>query len=334
MTLFDSIANQSVVITPRAGAVKANEVVIDALDHIQADWMLLDPPLMEELAQDPEMVNFVTSKLQAIAYGGTDISEQCGNIFARSRAKIFNFHGSTETGSFPLIQPVGELHSQDWRYIHPNPSVGLEFRPHEDGLFEAIVVKSSEFAEAQPVFKLFPDLTEYKLRDFFIPHLSKPNLWAWHGRSDDTIVFKPGYNCSPIATEQTVSEHPKVRSAFMTGMGRYQPALLIEPLNSHSPTDSEKRALIDDIYPFVEKANRNNKLGAQIAKTHILFIEPEKAMMRTQKGNIKRARTVDLYKTALDALYEREGDVDTIKLMDQNEVYGLRDKASEAGILP
>lgn len=173
------------------------------------------------------MLDFFTKSVKTVVCGGGDVSLATGDAFA-SRYRLFNLNGSTETGSYPLLRPSGRYPSEDWKYICPHPDAGLEVRPREKGVYEVILVRYSSFEQEQPIFKIFPHLKEYSTKDLFTPHPTKANLWTFQSRTDDTIVFKSGSMCSPIAMEQHALQHLDVEAVLMTGTGRYQPALLIE----------------------------------------------------------------------------------------------------------
>lgn len=257
------------------------------------------------------MLDYIAKRVRVVFYGGGSISQSAGDAFS-AKTQIFNMNGSTETTVFPTICQSGRWPSEDWSYINPHPDAGIEFRAAaaaDGGVFEAIIVRNAKSGDEQPVFKIFPDLTEYPTKDLFVPHPLKPNLWKHQGRKDDTIVFKAGYMCNPVALEQRVSQHPEVRAALMTGTGRFQPALLIEPADDQRLSTEAKKALVERLWPVVQEANDSYKLGARISKTHILVLNHEQPMRYAGKGTVQRAPTLSLYETVLDDLYAREGDV-------------------------
>ena len=253
------------------------------------------------------MADFITSNVDTVTYGGGDVSQWSGDALA-SKVKLFNFNGSTETGSFPLLRPSERYPSEDWKYIHPHPAAGIEFRPSLHGQFEAFIVRNTVFENEQPVFKLFPQLQEYPTKDLWAPHPSKKDLWAYRGRADDTIVFKPGYMCDPVSMEQHVSQHPEVRAVLMAGTGRSQPVLLIERADDRSLSPIAEQDLTEQIWPIIKEANETYKMGTRVSKSHILYTNLQQPMRRAGKGTVQRGPTLELYKEALDALYAREGD--------------------------
>ena len=305
--MFDAIANQTTVITPLAGAMPSAQLVLDGLKHVKADALFLAPPFLEQIAKSPDFAYFITSSVGTVTYGGGDVSQWPGDALA-SKVKLFNFNGSTETGSFLLFRPPEHLPSEDWKYIHPHPAAGIEFRPSLHGQFEAVIVRNTESENEQPVFKLFPQLKEYPTKDLWTPHPSKKDLWAYRGRADDTVLFKPGYMCDPVSMEQHVSQHPELRAVLMAGTGRSQPALIIELADDQPLSPAAERERTTRIWPIVEEANQTYKMGTRVAKSHILYTNPQQPMRRAGKGTVQRGPALELYKDALDALYAREGD--------------------------
>lgn len=309
-TLFDAIANQTVVILPLAGALPSAQLVSDALKHTKADAAILAPPYVEQIAQNPAMLDIITSNLETAAYGGGDVSQPAGDTLS-AKMQLFNFNGSTESALFPLLRPSGRFLAEDWKYIHPHPAGGLEFRPRANGLYEAYVVRSRDFEHEQPVFKVFPHLQEFATKDLFSPHPSKPNLWTYRGRADDIIVLQTGMLTNPIAMEQHISRHPKVQGAVIAGTGRFQLSILIEPAIAGPLDDPQSHAklLLDELWPIIEEGNQAyQQKDSRIFKSHVIFTQPDIPMQRAGKGTVQRAPTLELYRDALDALYEKAGD--------------------------
>lgn len=200
-----------------------------------------------------------------MAYGGGDVSQWASDVLV-SKLKLFNFNNSTETGSYPLIRAADRYPSEDWKYIHPHPAAGLEYRPSVEGFFEAFIVRERDFENEQPFLKLFPHLSEYPTKDLWSPRPSKKNLWAYRGRADDIIVFKPGYMCDPTSMEQHVSQHPAVQAVLMAGTGRFQPVFLIERTNDQPISSTEERELIEQLWPIIKGANRAYKIDSRVSK--------------------------------------------------------------------
>ena len=306
-TLINSIVNQTIIVSPLAGAMPSAHSIVEALRHVKADALALPPPFLEQITNDSEMLEVVGREIKTVIYGGGNVSQLAGDALAL-RVRLLNFNASTETGGIPLLRPSGEYQPEDWKFIHPHPSAGLSFRSSSHGLFEAVIIRHIEFEREQPVFKIFPHLQEYPTRDLFEPHPTKPDMWVHRGPADDIIVFQPGFMCNPIEMEQQLSQHSEVREVLMVGTGRYQPALLIERSSNEPLSSNGKHALIQQLWPEIEKMNATYKFGARVSKSHILFTDPQQPMLRTGKGTAQRASTLRLYDRALNEFYAREGD--------------------------
>ena len=111
-TLFDAIANQTVIILPLAGALPSAQLISDALKHTKADAAILAPPYVEQIAQNPAMLDIITSNLETAAYGGGDVSQAAGEMIT-AKMQLFSFNGSTESALFPLLRSSGKFPAED-----------------------------------------------------------------------------------------------------------------------------------------------------------------------------------------------------------------------------
>lgn len=305
------------MITIIRSAVPSAQEVVESLNHQTADALFLTPLLFEQIGKDPTIINFLASRVKTVIYGSGDVLEATGDIISR-KLQVFNLNGATETGLYPLVRPSGLFPHEDWKYISPHPAAGIEFRLSTEGLYEAVIVKNADFENEQPVFKVFPHLSEYSTKDLFAQHPSKPGLWVSKGRADDLIALKNGTLFNPIALEQALSHHPKIRTALVTGTGRLQSALLIDPQPQDSTDPHERETLptspnhpfIQQIWPIINEANQSYPADARVSKSHILLTSAEKPVRRTAKGTVQRRRTLIQYEDEFEKLYKREGEVD------------------------
>lgn len=182
--------NQSVAIFPLAMSMPSASSIAEALRHTKADTAVIGPLASVEIAKTPELLNFLAKNLENIIFGGADLPKQLGDLIT-PHFKFWNSNGSTETGAWPLIHREGGWCPENWQYLCPHPSIGMEFRPIGDK-YEAVLVRNSNPEEEQPVFKLFPNLQEYHTKDLFSPHPTKPEFWKFQGRADDTITLTNG----------------------------------------------------------------------------------------------------------------------------------------------
>jgi nucleoside-diphosphate-sugar epimerase len=179
----------------------------------------------------------------------------------------------------------------------------IEFHQASGDEYEAIVMRHPEPEKEQPVFKVFPERTEYRTGDLYTRHTSKPDLWLYRGRGDDIIVFLTGEKTNPISMEEAIARHPEVRSVLVLGTLRFQAALLVELATDEKLSTTQKAEVIERLWPTIQEANKECPRHAQIKKSHILFTDLQKPMQRAGKGTIQRRPTIELYKEEIDELY-------------------------------
>lgn len=297
--------SDSVPVLPLPGRPPSTDAFIEALKYGDFKWAFLLPVIIDQLSQDSDALDLVAKKLQYLFYTGGALPEEAGQVVS-SKIPVFSGLGSSEASALPQVLscdlPDSETWRESWQYIHIHPSAGPEFRKCMDNLYELVIIKSKEHAEAQPVFAMFPELSEYSTRDLFTPHPNTRNLWRHCGRRDDIVVFLNGEKTNPISFEDHVSRHPAVRAALVAGNQRFEACLLVEPA-AENLSDTAKANLIEAIWPTVEEANRQCPAHARVFKTKILVLDSDKPMLRAGKGTVQRAGTVQLYAKQIDALY-------------------------------
>ena len=98
-----------------------------------------------------------------------------------------------------------------------------------------------------------------------------------------------------MTMEQLVQSHPEVRAALVVDQGRFEAALLIEPLRPSKPTTGERADLVERLWPTIHEASRQSPAHARVSKSHILFTSPGKPMPRASKGTVQRKITLESY---------------------------------------
>ena len=282
-------------VLPPAAPLTADIVnMIHVYGRVKAS--LIAPTIIEEIVKIPEYLENL-KMLDHILFGGGQLSRAAGDI-AVQKTGILSLMGSTET----MLLPTQVPDKDEWQYYNFSPCMGAEFRHHWEDLYEMIIVRQPRWELSQAIFYTFPDLQEYSLKDLYSPHPTKPGFWLYQGRSDDVIVFSTGEKINPITMEGIMGMHPDISSVLVMGQGRFQSALLVEAKKPPKSLD-EKEQLLDKIWPFVERANKDCPAHGRISKEFVLFTTPEEPMLRAGKGTVQRMSTVKLYEPELNELY-------------------------------
>ena len=178
--MIEAIANQTAYIYSPPAVLPSALLIQEALKNTVADGILGGPPLIADLANNLEILESISGKVRGVAYGGGDIAQHFGDVVS-SKTILYTIIGSTETGPYPLIRHKALWEAEDWKYFQVHPTAGLEFRHINDNLYEIYVVRNKKEEDEQPVFKLFPQLTEYSTKELCSQHPRKPNLWKYEG---------------------------------------------------------------------------------------------------------------------------------------------------------
>lgn len=266
------------------------------LDSHVADAGVLPPSLLAEVATEESVLEKV-SQWSSVTFGGGPLPQAAGDALWQ-QTKVLQILGSTETFNVPEWTPRSV---DEWAYHCYHPSLGIEFRPHSEGLHELVFVRNKKAARHQGAFWTFPDQDEYSMKDMYVEHPSKPGLWSYRGRLDDIIVLSNGEKFNPTGAERTITQNRAVKSALIVGAAREQPALLVEPADIPDLEPEQRRA---SVVQAVEQANETLPAHAQIHTSHIRVLDPSDHFLRSSKGEIRRAPTVDAMGELIAQVYQ------------------------------
>ncbi|KAG6356843.1 hypothetical protein INS49_014717 [Diaporthe citri] len=222
------------------------------------------PATPEQLLHDPKGIDLLKG-LEFVGCAGAPLPGPIGDrIYGIVRLRIFI--GSTET--FPL--PELAKSPKDWQY--------------------------------PPVFHNLPGENPFYTKDLFTQHPTKPNLYKYYGRKDDILVLANGEKVNPIPLEQLVQADASLKGVLLTGNGRTQTVLIIEPKDTLD--DAGGTQLLVKLWPRSEQANGHVAGPGRVSRGMVICATPEKPFASTGKGTIIRKLTQDDYQEDIDRLYE------------------------------
>ena len=203
-----------------------------------------------------------------------------------------------------LINLPEEQHEWDTFHI-PLDQGGIEFQPRSLGNYELVFIREPSSEDLHPIWKTFPQSSEYKTRDLLSKHPTIPDRWKFESRTDDLIAFANANKYNPLAYEEYTASNALVRSAFMIGNKRPFPALLVELVNPIDVTDTARyNEALDSVWETVQAANADAPKHAYVRKELVMLASPAKPFERAAKGTPVRQRTLDLYGSEIDDLYK------------------------------
>ena len=166
-----------------------------------------------------------------------------------------------------------------------------------------VLMRRPETEYLQAAFVTFPETSEWGTKDLYSKHPTKSHHWLYEGRADDIIIFSNGEKLNPLSSEQSIEAHPEIQSAIVIGTGRFQAGLLLDPVEETLDED-EQSQLLERVWPLVEEANSNTVAHGRINRNLIIFAKPEKPLLRTAKGSVRKKLSLELYSEEIDKLYD------------------------------
>ena len=281
----------TVVLGP-ADRPPTGQTVSQIMHHHRLRAVFSPPSIFEHLVQEPEALQQVRH-LDFLMYAGGPLSGTTGNLLSQM-TDVCQFYGQTETGPAQALVPL----RADWAYLEWHPLYNAHMEPSVDDAYEMVLYKDPRLQGIRSLSCNFPDVEEWYTNDLFRPHPIKPNLWQFHGRTDDIIVLSNGEKFNPVPSEAIIAGHPDLAAALIVGQGRFQAALLVEPKHGVS-----LEVLVHNIWLTVERANSQAPGHARITKSMIEVAKPDKPFERAGKGTVIRKSTAEKFLSEIESLY-------------------------------
>lgn len=319
MALMESLFHSIPFVTPPDKPLSP-DLIVDVIDAAKPTAAVFPPSLLEEMSHSDRALDGI-SRLNQVNFGGAPLSPEIGDKLCKVTT-LLTVIGASEVGLIPTMQP---LSAEDWGYYEWNPYFGVDMQFVGENMYE-LVIKRAPTREFQGIFHTFPELQEYRTKDVFIPHPTKPNKWIYHGRIDDVIVLSNGEKFNPVTMEKIIEGHPLVSRAVITGQGRFQSALLVEPNWNEWSEDKPVSELIDAIWPVVQQANEGAPAHGRVLKSKIGVASKSKPFKTTPKGSTQRHHVYRDYAEEIEAIYRESGEEDLAsqQLPEQADLAGIK----------
>lgn len=300
------------------------DYVVEVINAAHPTAALLPPSVLEEMSHSERALEALGS-LRYVFFGGAPLAPEVGDRLCKL-TDLRMVIGTSEVG---IIINMPNLEREDWQYFEWNPYYGVDMQPVGEGMYE-LVIPRGESREFHGIFHTFPDIKEYRTKDVFLPHPTKPNLWKFQGRIDDVIVLSNGEKFNPVTMEKIIEGHPLVSRAVIVGERRFQAALLVEP-NWHEWSEEKPvSALIDEIWPTVQEANKNGPAHGRILKTKIGVASKDKPFKTTPKGSTQRRLVLKDYAEEINAIYEKDDEEHEEELPEVADLDGIKEYIRKA----
>ena len=275
-------------------APPSSKLAAEIMSQVEILGTMLPPSIAEQLLLESEKTDYFR-RLRFLCFAGGPLSKAAGDKLSKLTT-LCQFYGSTETAGIRQLVPLPE----DWPYIEFHPLTKVHFEPSGDDAYELILHADESTILSSTLNHNLPGVQEYHTNDLFRSHPTKFNLWQFHGRKDDIIVLSNGEKLYPIPMELALTGHPQVAGALVTGNGRFQPALLLEPKSEFMESTTWR----GDIWPIIEEANTKAPGHGQIIRSMVIVARKGKPFVRAGKGTVVRKLTEIAYAAEISELYK------------------------------
>ncbi|CAE6440754.1 unnamed protein product [Rhizoctonia solani] len=277
---------------------------IYAQDEVRVGTMALPTFHAMMWSQEEEAVAYLR-QMKGIMFGGGPLAGAIGNKLVDQGVHIHSCYGATEFGGVNEVSDMDDL--SDWGYVKFSSHVDPRFVPQndEDHSFELVFVASDDHKP----FELNCEIDgkpAYRTKDLVVRHPFKPDLWKFVGRLDDQIILLNGEKTNPGPMEGEIVKCPIVHYAVMFGRERNQTGILIEleeSVNDLYKTEEGRSKAIEEIWPFVERANQTSSTHSRLEKQTLILVDPARPLPRTPKGTIPRSAALKLYAHDIEEMY-------------------------------
>lgn len=260
---------------------------------VPIDSAFIPPSALNQMAKSESSLAKL-SELKFVTSAGGPVAQYAGDLISQ-RTVLQQTMGSTE-GQWYATLPSEQ---SQWNHMKFAPQIGCEMVLESPGLYELVFKKQPQLAGMQTVFSAFPELDTWHTKDLYSAHPDIPNHWKFEGRKDDIIVLSNGEKFNPVDAEAAISKHPWVHAACLVGAGRFQVALLVQPMEG---LEQAKEAVVAGIWSAVEEQNLSLPGFAKIHRPLVLVVN--RPFVWTPKGTLSRNATNIEFAADINQLYE------------------------------
>ncbi|KAG9662024.1 acetyl-CoA synthetase-like protein, partial [Aureobasidium melanogenum] len=312
-SLLTPVYLSTIIILGPAGVRPDKHTVLDVLRNAPVSAASFPPSLLEELIADP-VCRKALKQLKKIVYGGAPLAAWATRIIASEfEGTVSSALGSTEGGLW-LTGSSPDPADQGYFLIHP--FMAPDFQHTDADLYELVIKRTPQSEAYTNFFRCigstpshlaahfgFDPVNEFRTKDLFSPHPTKPGLWKYRCRKDDLVLLSGEVKMYAGAIEEAISAHPAIGAVVVGGQYHSRPFLMVEPA-SPITTNDQKAEFVNEIWPAVEAENEKHHESARLQKELVIIVGSGKKMVRTPKGTVDRKATLSAFEGEIDEVYK------------------------------
>ncbi|EKM50503.1 uncharacterized protein PHACADRAFT_213424 [Phanerochaete carnosa HHB-10118-sp] len=256
------------------------------------------PYILKMLAESSEGLKMLQT-MDLVSTGGAPLPEALGNDMVRQGVKLVSRLGSSECG-FLMSSHRDYENDKEWAWLRNN-GFGLKFLrfvpvadSEEENMYELVVDKEW----STRVVSNRPD-SSFATGDLYAKHLTMPDTWRYHGRTDDIVVLITGKKASANSLETALRACPAVSEAVVFGTERPALGAIILPASS----STSRQEILEQVH-FV---NDSSTPYARIPDQLVIILGASAAadIPKTSKGSVIRPKALQAFATLIEEAYKR-----------------------------
>ncbi|TLS24193.1 hypothetical protein PpBr36_09129 [Pyricularia pennisetigena] len=253
--------------------------------------------LMEEGREGIEILK----SMDLVGFGGAALPTSIGDDLVNKGVRLISRMGSAECGFLLCSAREDFDKDKNWQFLRCKvDNHVLAFEPRDEGLFELVVKPGWPLKEHSNR----PD-GSFATADLFERHPSIGNAWRYHSRADAQIALDNGKKFDPSPIEEAIlAQVPTLLEGVLVfGAGRTFPGALLFTKDGSGKGDS---AVIDAVWPAVDKANQASPSHARISRTMLVVVpgtNGQPPLEKSSKATIMRGKAEKRYAEHIEGAY-------------------------------
>ncbi|KAI1504530.1 hypothetical protein F5X99DRAFT_371308 [Biscogniauxia marginata] len=292
-----SIHYDNTMILPAPGTRLTPENMTALLIYGKCTAAFVPPSVLEAMSNYPPGVEALAG-LQKVGYTGGPLNPTRGKELAKHVRHLFPILASTEGGPSHLVSSGDSSHWNAFKFI----DVGQRMEEVMPGFYELVFPRTELVNYTHAFFQTYPDETEYRTSDLFVPAEGQDGWWIYSGRADNWVVMSNGLKMDPTDIENTVASHPDVTGVLVAGSQRLRLCMILE-MKSPPTSHAEREKILEGLWLSINEANKASPKFGRVPRELIMFATKEKPFLRASKGTIQRRLTIMAYDREINEMY-------------------------------
>lgn len=284
-----------------AASLASAALVDEILAKFEPDGILTVPSTLRDLCLDTTSLARAR-KLKWVCWAGAPLDKWAGDLLYE-HVVMAPALGATDGGWYPT-ETAPDKEPREWDYFKFSWRLGIRMEPiGEQDFHELVIHRDPALRRYQAAFFLHPGLTEWRTKDLYTPHPTKPGLWRYARRADD--LFKLAWLTKVKAedVENALERHAAVSRALVGGDARPTPFIIVEPRQALLERNLPDVEVKEEIWRAVEEVNASMVAEVKIPKVNIIVVDPKRPLQRLAKGTLNRRAILAAYEQDINQLY-------------------------------